>query len=219
MFFTISSFRVDETPTPFFTNLNVSLFPEIFFVDDSSFNLSQSTASPGESSPAMEPTDSSIVIPSSSSVSPPPLLRRSPHVSQPFVLLWDYVCNSTIVTYKPHTYRELISNSLWQKAMAKELHVLTNTHTWDLVDLPPNKCMDGCKCVYKIKTHADRFIDWYKAWLVANGFTQEYDSDYEETFAQQLLSPRCEVLLLLLLLNNGRCLRWMSRMHFVIRIY
>ena len=57
------------------------------------------------------------------------------------------------------------------------------THTWDLVDLPPNKFVVGCKWVYKIKTHADGSIDHYKARLVEKGFTHEYDIDYEETFA------------------------------------
>ena len=37
--------------------------------------------------------------------------------------------------------------------------------------------------------------------------------------SQQLVSPRSEALLLLLLLNNGRCFKWMSRMPFSMGIY
>jgi hypothetical protein len=40
-----------------------------------------------------------------------------------------------------------------------------------------------CKSVYKVKTHSDGTLERYKAWLVAPGFQQEHDRDYEETFA------------------------------------
>ena len=43
--------------------------------------------------------------------------------------------------------------------------------------------MVGYKWIYKIKTHSDRAIERYNACLVAKCFTQEYEIDYEETFA------------------------------------
>ena len=43
--------------------------------------------------------------------------------------------------------------------------------------------MVGCKWIYKIKTRSDGSIEHYKAFLVAKGFTQKYEIDYEETFA------------------------------------
>ena len=42
--------------------------------------------------------------------------------------------------------------------------------------------MVGCKWIYKIKTHINGSIEHYKTHLVAKGFTQEYEIDYEETF-------------------------------------
>ena len=67
--------------------------------------------------------------------------------------------------------------------MKEELDALHKTGTWDLVDLPSGKFAIGCKWVYKIKTRSDGTVDRYKACLVARGFTQEYEIDYEETFA------------------------------------
>ena len=66
--------------------------------------------------------------------------------------------------------------------MKEELDTLTKNHTWDLVTLPPKQSVVGCKWIYKIKTCSDRSIERYKACLVAKGFTQEYEIDYEETF-------------------------------------
>ena len=43
--------------------------------------------------------------------------------------------------------------------------------------------MVDCKWIYKIKTHSDESIELYKARLVAKCFTQEYEIDYEKTFA------------------------------------
>ena len=53
--------------------------------------------------------------------------------------------------------------------------------------------MVGGRWVYKIKTKVDGSVERYKACLVAKGFTQEYDIDYEKTFAPiaRLTFVRC----------------------------
>ena len=67
--------------------------------------------------------------------------------------------------------------------MKEELNALHKTGTWDLVDLPSGKSAIGYKWVYKIKTLFDGTVDRSKARLVVKGFTQEYEIDYDDTFA------------------------------------
>jgi hypothetical protein len=55
--------------------------------------------------------------------------------------------------------------------MNDELSALHKTNTWDLVPLPPGKSVVGCRWVYKIKTNSDGSIEWYKAMLVAKGYS------------------------------------------------
>uniref|UniRef100_A0A2N9J2S0 Reverse transcriptase Ty1/copia-type domain-containing protein n=1 Tax=Fagus sylvatica TaxID=28930 RepID=A0A2N9J2S0_FAGSY len=134
-----------------------------------------SPASPQEPALPVDPvTDQTPLLP----------LRRSDRVRAPPAHLRDYSCFSAVLSlHEPHTYREACTNPLWQQAMTEELQALEKTHTWDLVDLSHGKSAIGCKWVYKIKTKSDGSIERYKARLVAKGFAQEYEIDYEETFA------------------------------------
>ena len=59
---------------------------------------------------------------------------------------------------------------------------LRENHVWDLVKLPIGKKTVGSKWVYKIKTGADDSMQRYKARLVAQGFTQQYGTYFDETF-------------------------------------
>ena len=110
--------------------------------------------------------------------------RHSTRVRSIPTYLLDYHCYTTLATlHEPHTYREASIDPLWQIAMKEELDALSKKHTWDLVNLPPEKSVVSCKWIYKIKTRSDGSIERYKTRLVAKGFTQEYEIDYEETFA------------------------------------
>ena len=66
-----------------------------------------------------------------------------------------------------------LNASKWKNAAENEYQSLLNNDTWELVDLPPGKNVIGCKWVFKLKKHADGSISWYKASLVAQGYSQQ----------------------------------------------
>ena len=73
--------------------------------------------------------------------------------------------------------------NLWRKATQDEMDALHQNKTWTLTELPPGKKAIGCKWVFKIKKGSEGEVQRYKARLVAQGFSQKYGEDYDETFA------------------------------------
>ena len=41
----------------------------------------------------------------------------------------------------------------------------------------------GCRWLYKVKYNTNGLVSRYKAQLVAKGYAQQHDIDYDETFA------------------------------------
>ena len=60
---------------------------------------------------------------------------------------------------------------------------LQSNEIWELVEPPPNRRIIGSKCIFKRKVDADGEVERYKARLVAQGCTQRFGLDYEETFS------------------------------------
>ena len=83
----------------------------------------------------------------------------------------------------PKNSHEALSNAQWKAAMDDEMKALLKNDTWEMVDLPREKKIVGCKWVYTLKYKSDGSLDRYKARLVARGYTQTYGIDYQETFA------------------------------------
>ena len=67
--------------------------------------------------------------------------------------------------------------------MHEELENFERNHVWDLVEPPPNCRPIGTKWVFKNKQSENGMVVWNKARLVAQGFCQKEEIDYEETFA------------------------------------
>ena len=87
--------------------------------------------------------------------------------------------------------------------MDEEIEALNANHTWDFVSQPSTTSVIGSEWVYTIKVKPNGTLDRYKACLVAQGYKQEYEIDYEETFAPVAKMTRVRTLLAI-----ASCKRW-----------
>ena len=84
---------------------------------------------------------------------------------------------------EPTSFKEVMKDDGWRKAMQEEISALENNGTWVMEYLPPGKKALGSKWVYKIKFKSDGSIERLKARLVVFGNHQVEGIDYDETFA------------------------------------
>jgi len=80
--------------------------------------------------------------------------------------------------------------------MKQKYEALLNNKTWDLVPLPKDRQVVGCKWVFRIKENADGAVNRFKARLVAKRFHQVTGCDFNETF-----SPVIKLVTIRLILN------------------
>ena len=108
--------------------------------------------------------------------------RRSARVRRPP----DYFVNVTNeLPTEPRSVEEALSSpdkEKWKSAMASEMKSLKDNDVWELVKLPEGRKALGSKWVYKVKTDENGSIKRYRARLVAQGFSQKYGTDYDQTF-------------------------------------
>uniref|UniRef100_A0A2N9I543 Retrovirus-related Pol polyprotein from transposon RE1 n=1 Tax=Fagus sylvatica TaxID=28930 RepID=A0A2N9I543_FAGSY len=64
---------------------------------------------------------------------------------------------------------EALDDPNWKLAVLEEMNALRKNGTWELVDLPRDKKIVGCKWVFSVKYRVDGSIVRYKARLVAKG--------------------------------------------------
>lgn len=83
----------------------------------------------------------------------------------------------------------------WKKTMTEEIQSLEDNNTWTLVQLPPGKIPIGCRWVFKLKKDSEGKPTKFKARLVAQGFTQKFGQDYDETFAPVVKNTTLRALL------------------------
>ena len=83
----------------------------------------------------------------------------------------------------PLTFEEVVKDEVWAQAMDEEIECIGNNETSELVDVPKYKDIINVKWVYKTKKDVDGNVQKHKERMVARGFTQQPDIDFNETFA------------------------------------
>ena len=66
--------------------------------------------------------------------------------------------------------------------MNSEMDAMKSNNVWELVDLPVEIKLIGCKWVHKRKGNAKGKINTFKVRLVAKRYPQKVGNDYDETF-------------------------------------
>ena len=128
--------------------------------------------------------------------------RRSGRIVQPpirFIGLGEtYETIPEEVESDPYTYEEAMNDidaHHWIKAMKSELDSMYSNQVWDLVKAPNSIKPVGCKLVYKRKRGVNGKVEIFKAMLVAKGYTQKEDIDYDETFSPVAMLKSIKILL------------------------
>jgi hypothetical protein len=108
----------------------------------------------------------------------------------------------TAVTGEPETLGEALEDDKWRQAMDSEIQALHKNKTWHLVSPPGKVNVIDSKWVYKIKKKSDGSIDRYKTCLVAKGFKQRYEIDYEDIFSPVVKAATIRLILSIVVSNN-----------------
>ena len=112
--------------------------------------------------------------------------RQSARVRRPPIRLGEWVTVASEDATEPTTVREALSGSdaeQWHDAMEQEMDSLDKHGVWNLTKLPDRRKAIGSKWVFRVKHNVDGSVERHKARLVAQGFSQKYGVDYDETFS------------------------------------
>nr|GFB14599.1 hypothetical protein [Tanacetum cinerariifolium] len=88
-----------------------------------------------------------------------------------------------LTSIEPKTYKEALTQFCWIKVMHEELNEFERLEVWELVPRPDQVMVITLKWIYKVKLDELGGILKNKARLVARGYRQEEEIDFEELFS------------------------------------
>lgn len=113
-------------------------------------------------------------------------MRQSSRERRPPNRLGEWVTLASDALVEPTTVSEALNGpdaDQWHKAMQQEMDSLHKHDVWNLTELPEGRKAIGSKWVFRVKYNADGSMERLKARLVAQGYSQRYGVDYDETFS------------------------------------
>nr|GEU55851.1 retrovirus-related Pol polyprotein from transposon TNT 1-94 [Tanacetum cinerariifolium] len=96
--------------------------------------------------------------------------------------MWCYF-DAFLTSVEPKNFKQAMTEPSWIDAMQEEIHEFKRLQVWELVPCPDKITFIKLKWIYKVKTEKFNEVLKNKARLVAQGFRQEEDIDFEELFA------------------------------------
>ena len=105
----------------------------------------------------------------------------------------SYVCYTSQI--EPKNVEEALNDEAWVEALHEELNQFSRNDVWFLVPRPKDVNVIGTKWIFKNKMDENGVIVRNKARLVAQGFKQIEEIDFDETFAPVARLESIQILL------------------------
>ncbi|GJZ98629.1 retrovirus-related pol polyprotein from transposon TNT 1-94 [Tanacetum coccineum] len=96
-------------------------------------------------------------------------------------VMWCYF-DAFLTSKEPTNFKESMLESSWIEAMQEEIHEFERLQVWELVPCPDKVMLIKLKWIFKVKIDEFGGVLKNKARLVAQGFRQEEEIDFEESF-------------------------------------
>nr|GFC18610.1 retrovirus-related Pol polyprotein from transposon TNT 1-94 [Tanacetum cinerariifolium] len=173
-----SSTTVDQdAPSPSKSLTTTEIQSSVIPQDVGDKNLDMEVTHMGNDPLLGVPIPKVISAQSPSTASPQSIMQMTHHNNK-----WtkDHPLNNII---EPKTYKEALTQSCWIEAMQEELNEFERLEVWELVPRPDQVMVINLKWIYKVKLDELGGILKNKARLVARGYRQEEEIDFEESFA------------------------------------
>ncbi|GKD11616.1 retrovirus-related pol polyprotein from transposon TNT 1-94 [Tanacetum coccineum] len=97
-------------------------------------------------------------------------------------VMWCYF-DAFLTSVEPKNFKQAMTEPSWIDAMQEEIYEFQRLEVWELVLRPDKVLLIKLKWIYKVKTDEFGEVLKNKAKLVAQGFRQEEEIDFEESFA------------------------------------